>query len=77
MSKREDLTTWVDVSPVIEADYYLADNSPFVNDIIFTVPVHQKNTNIVFKIIVDTPFPFSLNSLMWEGQYSPRFYRRT
>ena len=68
---------WVDVYPVIEADYYLSDNSPFVNDVIFAVPVHQKNTNFVFKVIDDTPFPFSLNSMMWEGQYSPRFYRRT
>ena len=75
--KKRGSDDWVDVYPVIDADYYLADNSPFVNDIIFTVPVHQKNTNIVFKIIADTPFPFSLNSLMWEGQYSPRFYRRT
>ena len=68
---------WVDVQPVIEADYYLADNSPFTSDILFIVPVHQKNTNFIFKIIADTPFPFSLNSMMWEGQYSPRFYRRT
>ena len=73
--KKRGSDDWIDVSPVIEADYYLADNSPFVNDIIFAVPVHQKNTNIVFKVIVDTPFLFSLNSLMWEGQYSPRFYR--
>ena len=75
--KKRGSDDWIDVYPVIDADYYLADNSPFINDIIFTVPVHQKNTNIVFKIIADTPFPFSLNSLMWEGQYSPRFYRRT
>ena len=68
---------WIDVYPVIEADYYLANNTPFVNDIVFAIPVHQKNTNFVFKLLVDTPFPFSLNSMMWEGQYSPRFYRRT
>lgn len=76
-TKQRGSQDWVDTKPVIDADYYLAGNVPVVNETIFTVPIHQRNTNIVTKIVVNSPFPFSLNSMMWEGNYSPRFYRRT
>jgi hypothetical protein len=45
-------------------------------DAIHTVPVYQRNENLTFKIIGDTPFPVSLLSLNWEGKYNTGFYRR-
>jgi len=41
------------------------------------VPIFQRNTNLKITIIGDTPFPVSLNSMSWEGNYNTRFYRRS
>jgi hypothetical protein len=46
-------------------------------DAIHTVPIYQRNENLTFKIIGDTPFPVSLLSLNWEGKYNTGFYRRS
>ena len=45
-------------------------------DAIHTIPIYQRNENLTFKIIGDTPFPVSLLSLNWEGKYNTGFYRR-
>jgi len=45
-------------------------------DAIHTIPIYQRNENLTFKIIGDTPFPLSLLSLNWEGKYNTGFYRR-
>ena len=44
---------------------------------IFTIPIHQRPDNYTLRIFSDSPFPVSLTSMAWEGNYSPRFYRRT
>lgn len=67
---------WVDVQPTSLADYYLASTTPIVGSRIFVVPINQRSTNFNMKIYCDTPYPVSLNSMMWEGNYSPKFYRR-
>ena len=46
-------------------------------DAIHTVPIYQRNENLTFKIIGDTPFPVSLLSLNWEGKYNTGFYKRS
>ena len=68
---------WVDIQHVTDADYYEADMDPIQSERLFTVPIHQRNTNFQLKVTSDLPFPVSLVSMMWEGQYTPRFYRRT
>ena len=45
-------------------------------DAVHTIPIYQRNSNLTFKIIGDTPFPVSLLSLYWEGKYNTRFYQR-
>jgi hypothetical protein len=67
---------WVDIYHVTDADYYEADTEPIKPEQIFTVPVNQRNKNFQLKVTSDLPFPVSLVSMMWEGQYTPRFYRR-
>lgn len=67
---------WYDLQGVQDADYYLANDSPLSTERVFTIPIHQRNTNFTVKIFSDSPFPISLNSMTWEGNYSPRFYRR-
>ena len=68
---------WYNLNPVIKADNYLANDIPISDHTIFTLPIHQKTDNFTLRLFNDSPFPVSLNSMMWEGIYSPRFYRRT
>jgi len=68
---------WVDVQHVAEANYYSGDSNPVQPEHQFTVPIHQRNTNFELKVTSDLPYPVSLVSMMWEGNYSQRFYRRT
>jgi len=70
-------TEWFDVQHVADADYYTADSNPVKPERVFTIPVHQRNTNFELKVTSNLPYPVSLVSMMWEGNYSPRFYRRT
>ena len=59
------------------ADFYTANTSPFRNTFIYKVPIYQRPDNYTMKVTSNTPFPVSLVSMQWEGQYSPGFYRRT
>lgn len=69
--------TWYDVQPVQDANQYLADDVPLVEESMFTIPIHQRTDNFNLRVFSNSPFPVSLNSMMWEGQYSPRYYQRT
>jgi len=69
--------TWYDVQPVQDANQYLASDVPLTEQAVFTIPIHQKTDNFDLRVFSNSPFPVSLNSMMWEGNYSPRFYRRT
>ncbi len=71
------LDEWYNLNPVITADQYLANDVPIADQTVFTLPIHQKTENFTLRLFNDTPFPVALNSMMWEGIYSPRFYRRT
>ena len=71
------LEEWYSLNPVINADQYLANDIPIADQTVFTLPIHQKTDNFTLRLFNDSPFPVSVNSMMWEGIYSPRFYRRT
>ena len=68
---------WYDIQPVQEANLYLADDVPFADETVYTVPIHQRTDNFLLRVFSDSPFPVSLTSMMWEGIYNPRYYRRT
>jgi len=67
---------WTIVKEVVNSEGYIASTNPVKPEYIFTVPIHQRNTNFELKVTSDFPYPVSLVSMMWEGNYSPRFYRR-
>ena len=75
--KAEGSNEWKPIQHTAEADEYAGDTSPVVLEKVFTVPIHQRNTNFELKLTSNFPYPVSLVSMMWEGNYSPRFYRRT
>jgi len=67
---------WQYVAGVQNAGYYLANSSPTIDRTTLAVPIHQKNTNFNLKLNSNSPFPVSVNSMTWEGNYAPRYYRR-
>jgi len=67
---------WFTTSPVIEANTYLANDVPLDNETVFTVPIHQRTENFKLRMFNNTPFPVAVNAMMWEGNYTPRFYKR-
>ena len=70
------ITEWFSVQPVIEANTYLANDVPLDNETVFTIPIHQRTENFRLKMFNNSPFPVAVNAMMWEGNYTPRFYRR-
>ena len=68
---------WYSIQPVQDPNQYLLDDVPLEEETVFTVPLHQNSDNFNIRVFSNSPFPVSLSSMMWEGQYSPRFYRRT
>ncbi len=71
------LDEWYELAPSAMANEYLADDVPLDESRVVTIPIHQRSKNFSLRVFNDSPFPVSLNSMMWEGNYSPRFYRRT
>jgi hypothetical protein len=74
--KADGSNEWKNVEHTTDGDIYSADTNPVKDERQFTVPIHQRNTNFELKVTSNFPYPVSLVSMMWEGNYSPRFYRR-
>ena len=68
---------WYTLQPTQDANYYLGDDVPLEQQNIFSVPIHQRTDNYTLRVFSDSPFPLALTAMAWEGNYSPRFYRRT
>jgi hypothetical protein len=67
---------WTEVQTSKEADFYKANDTPIDPYHIYTVPIMQRPENFTLKLTSTLPFPVNLVSLVWEGQYSKRFYSR-
>ncbi len=65
------------VGGVEQSNWYLLDSAPIDDERMFILPVHQRNDNFDIEISSDSPYPVSLLSMTWEGQYSPRYYQRS
>ena len=55
---------------------YRANNAQLMDEFVFNVPIHQRNSNFDFRVYSQSPFPTALVSMMWEGTYSPKYYKR-
>ena len=69
-------TKFTTVGEVVQSNYYKLDSVPIDDERIFDLPVHRRNDSFDVKISSDSPYPVSLLSMSWEGQYSPRYYKR-
>ena len=61
-------------SPIM--DIYNASRAPYLEEHIQTVPVYEKNTNVDVILRSSHPAPATLRALSWEGDYSPKYYKR-
>ena len=61
-------------SPIM--DIYKASRAPYLEEHIQTVPVYERNTNVDVVLKSSHPAPATLRALAWEGDFSPRFYKR-
>ena len=52
------------------------DEQAIADGYIHTVPIYERNTNLNVHIKSNHPSPATLNSMNWEGDYSPKYYRR-
>ena len=57
-------------------DEYNVSDAPYVPEDIQTVPVYEKNTNVEVLLKSSHPAPATLLALSWEGDYTPKNYRR-
>ena len=55
---------------------YLASRLPIATEYTHTVPAYERNTNLTVTLKSSNPFPSSLHSMNWEGDYSNKFYKR-
>ena len=76
-SKARGEDTWTSTYQQTLADYYIANTPLLAGERVAAVPIHQRNTNFGIQITSETPYPLSVDSCMWEGIYSPRYYRRS
>jgi len=69
----------VDYSEVYESivltEYDVSD-TPYIEEYIKTVPVYERNTNVDVVLESSHPAPATLRSVSWEGDYTPRYYKR-
>ena len=70
------LDEWYNLNPTQTSNTYLANDIALAEESVFSIPIHQKTDNFQLRVFNDSPFPVSLNSMMWEGNYSPRYYTR-
>ena len=67
---------YTEVYESTELDEYDASDAPYLEEFIKTVPVYEKNTNVDITLKSSHPAPSTLRAVSWEGDYSPRYYRR-
>ena len=59
-----------------ELDEYEASDAPYVEEVIRTVPVYEKNTNVDITVKSAHPSTDTLRAMSWEGSFTPKYYKR-
>ena len=57
-------------------DEYEVSDAPYLEEVIKTIPVYEKNKNVEITLKSSHPAPATLRAMAWEGDYSPLFYKR-
>ena len=74
--ERVGKNNYTEVYESTELDEYDASDAPYLEEFIKTVPVYEKNTNVDVTLRSSHPAPATLRAVSWEGDYSPKYYKR-
>ena len=74
--ERVGKTDYTEVYESTQLDEYDVSDAPYLEEFIKTIPVYERNTNVDITLKSSHPAPATLRSLSWEGDYSPKYYRR-
>ena len=74
--KRLGKPDYPDVYDSNDLDEYQVSDAPYLEEHIQTIPIYEKNKNVDITLKSSHPAPATLRAMAWEGDYSPRFYRR-
>ena len=55
---------------------YDVSDAPYLAEYIKTVPIYERNINVGITLKSSHPAPATLRGLSWEGDFTPRFYKR-
>jgi len=58
------------------SDEYDISDIPYLVEETRTIPIYERNTNVNITLKSTHPAPCTLHSMSWEGDYSPRYYKR-
>ena len=67
---------YTEVYESTQLDEYEVSDAPYLEEFIKTVPVYEKNTNVDVTLRSSHPAPATLRAVSWEGDYSPKYYKR-
>ena len=67
---------YTDTYESTDQDAYDANSPPYLPEKIKTIPVYEKNENVDITIKSAHPAPATLRGMSWEGDYSPKYYKR-
>ena len=74
--ERVGKNNYTEVYESTELDEYEASDAPYLQEFVKTIPVYEKNENVDIILKSTHPAPATLRAMSWEGDYSPRNYRR-
>ena len=57
-------------------DEYDVSDAPYLDEHIQAIPVYENNKNVDITLKSTHPSPATLRSMSWEGDFSPKYYRR-
>ena len=74
--KRLGKADYPDVYDSALLNEYQVSDAPYLEEHIQTIPVYEKNENVEITLKSSHPAPATLRAVSWEGDFSPRFYKR-
>jgi hypothetical protein len=69
-------TDYTEVYESTQLDEYKVSDAPYLEEFIKTIPVYERNKNVDITLKSTHPAPATLRAMSWEGDFSPKFYRR-
>ena len=74
--ERTGKTDYTEVYESTELDEYKVSDAPYLEEFIKSIPVYERNKNVDITLNSTHPAPATLRAMSWEGDFSPKFYRR-